>query len=120
MYEDKEFQMWLQDGVLHLIYKKDIIITLEVAKRIVSTRLLLQEGTSYPGIAYMNEFTVATPEARKFLAKEGYEGVVKAAVITYSKIRTVIVSMFIMFDKPLKPTRIFTNREDALKWLKAS
>ncbi len=119
MVENQHVQLWIEDGIVHGIYKKNCIITLEVAKEIVALRLKLQAGKSYPGIAYMLEGnSVFTPEARKFLAKEGYEGATRVALVTTSLARAVIANVFITIDKPPKPTKLFVSKEKALQWLK--
>ncbi len=58
-----------------------------------------------------------TPEARAYMAKEGYEGLEKLAMITNSTMLTVIGNLYITMNKPVKPTGLFSNKEDALKWL---
>ena len=119
MVENQHVQIWLEDGIVHGIYKKNCIITLEAAKEIVSLRLKLQAGKLYPAIIYMLDGdSVFTPQARKYLAKEGYEGVTKAVLITTSLARAVIANVFITIDRPLKPTKLFTSKEKGLQWLK--
>ena len=119
MVENQHVQLWLEDGIVHGIYKKNCIITLEAAKEIIALRLQLQDGKLYPGIAYMLDGnSVFTPEARKYLAKEGYSGATKVALVTTSLARAVVANIFISIDKPPKPTRLFASKEKALHWLK--
>ncbi len=119
MVENQHVQLWIEDGIVHGIYKKNCIITLEAAKEIVALRLQLQAGKLYPGLAYMLEGnSVYTPEARKYLATEGYAGATKVALVTTSLMKAVIANIFIAIDKPLKPTKLFASKEKALQWLK--
>ncbi len=50
-------------------------------------------------------------------SEEGCEGVVVAAVLLDSAIGSIIINFFIRVSKPLRPTKIFTNEEEAKKWL---
>ena len=118
MVENQHVQFWIENAVLHCIYKKNCIITLEAAKVVIALRLQLQEGKSYPCICYvLDGSSVFMPEARKYLAKHGNEGIDKLALITTSSVKAVIANLYIAIDKPNKPARLFTNRENALKWL---
>jgi hypothetical protein len=111
---------WIEDDILHASYKKDIsIISLEKAKEIVKKRLEIQEGKSYLGIVFIHDSTVISAEARRYLANEGYAGVIKAAIVISSPLKAAMANVFIMIDRPLKPTKLFTNKEEAIKWLKA-
>ncbi|MBC7450216.1 MAG: STAS/SEC14 domain-containing protein [Cytophagales bacterium] len=113
-----KFKSWIEDDIVFCIYKKDCIITFEDAKKMVQARLKAQKGASYPGLAYVAERVTITPDARKYFANEGYEGVTKVALITLSPLKVIIANIFIKIDKPLKPTRLFTNKEEAVRWLK--
>lgn len=57
-------------------------------------------------------------ECRKhFAGAEHAKTFTKAALIVTSPISKVIGNFFLGLNKPLKPTRLFTNREEGLKWL---
>jgi hypothetical protein len=111
---------WIEDDILYASFKKDTsIISLETAKEIVKKRLKIQEGRPYLGIVFIHDSTVMSAEARKYLANEGYAGVIKAAIVISSPLKAALANIFIMVDRPLKPTKLFTNKEDAIKWLKS-
>ncbi|MBC7450214.1 MAG: hypothetical protein H7259_01855 [Cytophagales bacterium] len=78
-----------------LFYKKNCIVTLELAKEIVALRLRVQNGVSCPGIAYVDESVIMTTAARKYLANEGYEGVSRAALISTSKMKGIMINVFL-------------------------
>jgi hypothetical protein len=116
--ENDHVKFWIEDEVVHGFYKKGCILSLKAAKEVVALRLKLQKGRTYKGLVYVTHIKVVGDDAKKFLAKEGYEGVEKAALVSNSVFMTMLGNVFISFNKPIKPTRLFSNKEDALKWLK--
>lgn len=118
IYTLEKFQFWIEDGIANVCYNKGCIVTLDFAKEIVQLMIKVHAGNIYPGIAYIHDTTVMTTEARKYLAKEAYFGITKAALITSSNVKATIANLHILFDNPVKPTRHFTNKQDAMKWLR--
>jgi hypothetical protein len=116
--ENNHVKFWIEDDVLHGYYKKDCILSLKAAKEVVALRLALQKGKTYKGLVYITHVKVVGEDAKQFLAKEGYEGVEKAALVSSSVFMTILGNIFISFNKPIRPTRLFSNKEDAVKWLK--
>lgn len=61
----------------------------------------------------------ASPEANKLMASKEFAGNRKAiAIIAKTLAGKIVSNFFIRFNKPFTPTRVFTNEEDALAWLK--
>jgi len=52
-----------------------------------------------------------------FAGPEHAKTFTKAALIVTSPISRIIGNFFLGLNKPLKPTRLFTSREEGLKWL---
>ena len=107
----------MEDDVVCGFYKKGAILTTETIKETIKLRHAFQNGRTQKGILYMTFIETITPEARAYMAKEGYEGLEKLAMITNSTMLTVIGNLYITMNKPVKPTGLFSNKEDALKWL---
>ena len=108
------------DGILKISYKPDLRITYEVAKKIVKHRLTFTKGKSYPGLLEDKGITEFTREAREFFAsEEGIKGVTAAALVVNSGFSSFLGNFFMSVTviKPRVPTRLFTNRDKALKWL---
>jgi hypothetical protein len=101
---------------MYCVYKKQSIITLKAAEEIVAQRLEWQEGEIYNGIAYVDNIELITPEAKAYMAATGFKGMNYLALIVNSKFKTLLGNLFITFDKPIIPTRMFQRKEDALKW----
>jgi hypothetical protein len=60
-----------------------------------------------------------SPAANKLLASAEYGNTRMAAAIIVKTLATKLAgNFFITFNKPSTPTRLFTNEEDALEWLR--
>jgi hypothetical protein len=115
--ENDNVKFWIEDNVIYGSYKKGSILTKESVKDVIKLRLNFQKGKIQKAIAYITHIHTITPEARQYLAREGYEGLEKLGMITNSRMITLLGNLFIMVNKHVKSTRLFTNKEDALAWL---
>jgi hypothetical protein len=116
--ENNYVKFWIEDEMVHGFYKKGCILSLKAAKEIVEARLKLQKGKTYKGLIYVTHIKVMGDDAKKFLAKEGCEGIEKAALVSSSAFMAMLGNVFISFNKPIIPTKLFFNKEDEMKWLK--
>ena len=65
-----------------------------------------------------NNFT-PTQDARKLLASKEYaEKRIAAAFVTKTLANKIFGNFFINFNKPHSPTKLFTDEESALAWLR--
>jgi hypothetical protein len=115
--ENDIVKFWIEDDIIYCLYKKGSILTKESAKEVIKLRLDFQQGKTYKCLTYATQMEMTTPEARQYMAREGYEGLEKVALIVHSGMLTLLGNMYIMVNKPVKPTRLFYNKEDALAWL---
>lgn len=61
----------------------------------------------------------STREARQRMAeKDGAIGMIAVGVVLRSKVQTVIYKFFNAIYKQPAPAKIFSNKEDAIKWCK--
>ena len=110
----------LEDGILFVTFKEGLEMTLEIAKEIVEARVNFCGGKSYPGLANDMGLVSMDKYSRDYLSSdEGIKGVSAAALLTDSVFNTFIANFFLQINviKPKVPTRIFTDKFKALKWL---
>ncbi len=94
------------------------LVDLKIAKESVNERIAMLGNVSYPLLINIKSVKTVTKEARDFLAsEEGCKGVKAASILIDSVIGSMIGNFFIRISKPLVPTRLFTNEEEAKKWL---
>ena len=113
-------KMWLsEEGILMCIYAPDIIIDLKLTYEILECRLKLLNGYSCPHFFDTRGVKYWTPESRAFMATDENSQLQKAAAaLINSYITRVWINFWFSFNKPKIPLKIFTDREEALNWLK--
>lgn len=116
--ENKFITLWIEDGIVCGLYTRGATIDLEAARRIVADRLALCAGKDYPSLTIANGIKSITKEARDYFSQgDGVRGMTRLAVLTESPISNMIGNFWLQINKPTVPTRLFTNREDAIAWL---
>lgn len=119
--ENDHVKIWMEEGIVNVLYKSGSIWGLKAAKEVVAMRLEFTKGKTCKGIAYISDVRTATAEAREYLSsEEGYKAIEKVAIVTNSPISTLLGNLFIYINKPPKSTRLFKSKEEALKWLNRS
>jgi hypothetical protein len=95
--------------------------TMELEDGVESTRISLEliNNTPLPLLCNLNNVTKMTIECRNhFSGKEHAASFSKAALLVSSPISKIIGNFFMGLNKPIKPTKLFTNKEKAIEWLK--
>lgn len=115
--ETKYAYFHITNGILHCTYKKMDEVNLEIAKIGAKVRIEYSNNVSYPCLFDIRLLGSMTKEARDYLADKGNELVIASALLVESTIIRVIANFFITVNKPKNPTRIFTNENEAIKWL---
>lgn len=107
------------DGILYIECLPNTVMTLDDGK--VSTKIggELTQKQPVPLLCDLTNVVKMTHECRKhFSGREHAEIFSKCALIVTSPISRIIGNFFLGANKPLKPTRLFTNKDEAVKWLK--
>ena len=116
--ENEYAEYWIENGVLFLVYKRRLIMTLDVAKKIVEDRLKVSNGVSRPMFLDARNFLSTNRETMKYYkTKEVVQFVTAGAGLLGSYLGWLAGSIFIALEKPLVPTKLFTDEKKALKWL---
>jgi hypothetical protein len=117
LFENKELTIELENEIIVGIFKSEHI-DLETAQRLAEYRIEATEGKLYPTIVNIKAVKSSTKAARDFFASEqGCKGIVAVAMIIDSPLGSMIGNFFVSISRPLVPTKIFTNEDDAKKWL---
>lgn len=112
--------IWIENGIICAKFKPGIVINLETAKNIVSDRKTISKGITRPLLVDITELLYIDPTGRKFLAShEACELLCVGAIFTKNKLLALLGNAFILLDEPLIPSKVFSNRAEALEWLKS-
>jgi len=113
----KYCEMILVDGIVYLEYHENDLLELEVAKDMVEDRIIFCEGVTYPHLFDFTKVKKFTKQARDYFANEGNDLVSASALLIDSQIVKMMANFFIVVNKPKNPTKMFTDKDLALKWL---
>lgn len=97
----------------------NVEISVEDVKSIASACQKIGGGKAYPLLINVGKYTLPSVEARKFIAQAESNPYAKAEAYVISDLpQRIVGNFFLKFDKPARPTKIFTNEEEAMEWLK--
>lgn len=113
------YMLWkVENSIMHIAYKKSIVIDIETARKIVCDRMLFFQGKSYPVLLDGRQTKLVTREAMAFFSKEdGMKGVTALALLPGNYVTMVMAKIFLHFTKNSVPVKIFLTMENAEKWL---
>lgn len=108
----------IKDNILIASYRKNLIIDLDVAHKIVLQRQSFTRGQKMPAIILSQGVTSIDKPAREYLAsKKGTEGLSACAIIVNSPFSRLLGNFFLMVNKTSIPVKLFSNISRAEKWL---
>lgn len=117
--EDKVAKLNVENGIMHVVFERDTVITLEIAKSIVEERIQLSENKAYPLYVDINCVLSIDVEAREYLkSDEAMVFALAAALHVSNPLSKFLGNLFITVDKPKKPIKMFNAESKALNWLK--
>ena len=107
----------IRNGIMECYYKPLPELGLDIAQEMVKERVKMASGISYPCLFDLSSIAKVTQEARDYLAKDGNAYVKASALIVSSPMVKMLANFFVAVNKPVSPTRLFTSKEPAIKWL---
>lgn len=118
-WNDSPYMLWREaNSIMHITYKKNLVIDIETARKIVNERLSFFQGRSYPVLLDGRHTKLVTREALEYFSKEdGMKGVKALALLPGNYVTMVMAKIFLQFTKYKVPVKIFMTRENAEKWL---
>ena len=116
--ENEYCKFWTERGVLYGDYHEIDEVDFRIADLCVKMRIEASGEMSYPCLFDITKVKKWAPEARKLLAsQEASELMTACALLVNSPVVQMIANFYIFVNKPLVPTRWFTDRRKAVKWL---
>lgn len=109
---------WLENDILHHVYKPKLIIDLDIAKKLVAHRLEVTAGVTRPILVDICGMVAINGDARRYLAgPEAVKHVSAGAIYLNSYLQFLAGTVYLKIDDPLVPSRLFTEKAKALLWL---
>jgi len=107
------------DNILHIECVPNTIMDLDKGKLSTQIGGEMVKNKPLPMLCDLTNVVKMTKECRShFAGPEHAEIFTKCALIVTSPISKIIGNFFLGANKPLRPTRLFTSKEEGIKWLK--
>lgn len=107
-----------EDGIMHIHVKIDMDFNIQHSIDIVEARTKLANGKSFPMLYTLTKFVIPSNEVSQYLASEDRSKLVLAdAFVINSLPQRLIGNFYMKFKNPVRPTKIFTDKEKAINWL---
>ncbi len=120
-FENNQIKMEIVDGILYATYKAGFNLTLKDVQQIVQERVSLLQGSSLPVLIIDAGVVSMDKAARDYLSSdEGTQGIKAAAIIENSFFSKMLINFFLKLTNPKIKVKAFSDKEEALKWLKIS
>ncbi|MCA6435882.1 MAG: hypothetical protein IM600_06200 [Bacteroidetes bacterium] len=108
----------LDISVVELITDDDVELTIEDAKEMVSSAYIFSCGERKLNLFIVGINTIATVEALRYFSSEESKNVSLAdAIVIHSLGQRLLANFLIKLVKGSWPMKVFSNKDDALKWL---
>lgn len=109
---------WIEHDIMFFVYHPGVHLNIRAAQKVLSDRLKLQDEKTYPVLCDTRGVEDTEKAARDFLAKEGSVLTSAVAFLVNPSVSRVITEFFIRTSKPVTPVRIFTDKHEAVQFLK--
>ncbi len=107
------------DGLAWIHIKTSNDVEIKHVVEVVSALEKFGKGKKFPLLITTQKFTLPSPEARAYIATPESDPFASAeAYVIQSFSQKLVGNIYISFNKPARPTRIFTSEEKAIEWLK--
>ena len=112
------FEIWYEDGIIFTVFEKNTVLDIEVSKLAVAERLRISNKRTMPIFIDLTNVYYTDAKARKYMAtKEAVKYITAGAFLLDNEIMRLAGNIFIRIDKPVIPTKLFTDKDKALLWL---
>jgi hypothetical protein len=107
------------DGILHSHTSSNIDFNVESLKKFNEVMGRMVGYKKVPLLITLDQFAIPPVETRVFWAKkESAPYAIADAYVATNMGHKVIGNLYLTFNKPGRPTKIFKTEEEAVKWLK--
>lgn len=111
-------KFFLENGVIHFIRNSNNDLDLAGAKLCTQHSRLVGGGVPAPTYVDISKIKDAPIDVRQYFAsEEALAHVTAIAIFVNSSLTAFMANAFLIFGKPVRPTKVFSEKESALKWL---
>ncbi len=118
-YENEYAQYVLVDHIVHITYKKGVMIDLRAAQMIVKDRFMFQEERAYPILCDIRHLRRVDKPARDYLALEGSLLISAIAFIFEPPVTDAMTQFYLKTNHSKIPTAKFGDKSKAIAYLRS-
>jgi hypothetical protein len=109
-----------EETILFANYTPQLEIDITVARELVENRMAFANNAPHYILIDFTNVKSVTKEAKDYMNDPlgGLKGLLGGAFLTNNVVAKVFINLFLKINKPTIPAKFFTNKEDALKWLR--
>lgn len=111
-----QLDVYIIDDIMYCIVNSEEM-DIDFVKYSVDRRIAYSENNAYPCLFDVTKVKHSTKEARDYLANNGNELVLASALIVNSPMLKMAADFYVEVNKPVNPTKTFTDKNLALEWL---
>lgn len=109
----------LEGIIIENIIKEGVVLQVADVKSIKEINLRICENKNYALLVDAKEESSITDDARTLLASEELAKFnIAKAIIIHTQKQKILGNLYLTVNRPYVKTRLFTDREKALSWLK--
>jgi len=119
--EYENISFWrLEEDIIFFKYAPQIEIDIAMARDMVDKRLRYTGGRDVHVLIDFTNVKSVTKEARDYMNSPdgGLKGILGGAFLSNSVVATLFVNLYLKVSNPSIPARFFTNRNEAVAWLR--
>lgn len=110
-----------EDGILHHDCSEGSVHDIDSAISNVKLSIDLAKGQKHPVLVDLKGIKYMSRETRNYYSNEETGKFVgKAALVVGDPVSKIMGNVFMRLQKTVFPTRLFTDREKAIEWLKSN
>lgn len=107
------------DGIIKIEIKPNTTLKLIDGQEMVKAFAEIGDSKKYPLLFIAGDFALANAKARYYASgKEANQFTIASVFVVKNIAQKLMGNAYITFNKPITPTKILTNEDEAVKWLK--
>lgn len=108
-----------EDGIVYIYLKANIVYDIELQNKLLKHYHEITQGKPAPFLFEGGSGIVVTQKSREYSIKmESHSPCTATAAVTDSLIYKFMCNFYLHFNKPTKPYKIFSDKNQAIVWLK--
>jgi hypothetical protein len=107
-----------ENGIMSVLFKENFTVGLKDVEEVVAWVSEIANGRKFLNLMEGESNSEVDAEVRSFSAsKEQNKFTIADAMVVKSISHRLLSNFYLKFNKPVMPTRLFTDKEKAIQWL---